>query len=702
MPLFRRELSPSIFASPAMKQLPKKLRQLLSEREQKVLKQGSTYGFGQAVPRKKLRSPHKEITLDTLAHEHRSRPTSAVGKRRKPTVKMEIGPEGEGGSEKQGVEEERVLSRRETAPVMLHTETTTTTTTNSCSETTPGQLASIPSNTGRGVLQLQRNISAPMLSQNMATLQILTSPNNRRSSVRLKSPSLTRRRSSSASPNFGSSGKQARRQKVREAARREERRLTNEKLRATVGAMLHRQLISGWHSWIKFVKAHRYRNLQSAALSVLNHVEPGQRNTSQIEQVVKWMRSVRLECLRPLVEGYNFNTVSNNNVNQGGDNGGEESTSLLTKLCRRCIMKRYNKGDVMFWQTEFGDHYQIVISGLVGIYATPERGVAAKLSEDMKKMTADGHKTPDWSLPAMNRKLGRWICNFNVGTGFGELALTSWDRERKATAMAAEDNTCVLLVDRAAYKTCLWHLHQADQNLDERVAWLQKTDHFGQWNKHRLAQFAYSLTEKIYHRGDVIFEEGDQVNHLVLLHTGMCQGYLRKRNSGTSKVEKNGNGDGGNGGGGGSSGNSSNSNNSSSNSSNTSNNNTKTNKDNSNKPGTGGHKEIPLALYEPGTFLGQTDLVVSASRQKSEKMSVRALSSSDVKVYCIPKESYIKFVLKNTDAATSKLKRRLIDLSEARGRQIVSALKRSEVAEKMARTMSPIRQTMVCDCFLFH
>ena len=106
-------------------------------------------------------------------------------------------------------------------------------------------------------------------------------------------------------------------------------------------------------------------------------------------------------------------------------------------------------------------------------------------------------------------------------------------------------------------------------------------------------------------------------------------------------------------------------------------------------------------MYEPGTFLGQTDLVVSASRQKSEKMSVRALSSSDVKVYCIPKESYIKFVLKNTDAATSKLKRRLIDLSEARGRQIVSALKRSEVAEKMARTMSPIRQTMVCDCFLF-
>jgi hypothetical protein len=281
MPLFRRELSPSIFASPAMKQLPKKLRQLLSEREQKVLKQGSTYGFGQAVPRKKLRSPHKEITLDTLAHEHRSRPTSAVGKRRKPTVKMELGREGEGGSEKQGVEEERVLSRRETAPVMLHTETTTTTTTNGCSETTPGQLASIPSNTGRGVLQLQRNISSPMLSQNMATLQILTSPNNRRSSVRLKSPSLTRRRSSSASPNFGSSGKQARRQKVREAARREERRLTNEKLRATVGAMLHRQLISGWHSWIKFVKAHRYRNLQSAALSVLNHVEPGQRNTSQ-------------------------------------------------------------------------------------------------------------------------------------------------------------------------------------------------------------------------------------------------------------------------------------------------------------------------------------------------------------------------------------------------------------------------------------
>jgi hypothetical protein len=81
-------------------------------------------------------------------------------------------------------------------------------------------------------------------------------------------------------------------------------------------------------------------------------------------------------------------------------------------------------------------------------------------------------------------------------------------------------------------------------------------------------------------------------------------------------------------------------------------------------------------------------------------MSVRALSSSDVKVYIIPKESYIKFVLKNTDSATSELKRRMIGLSELRDRQILRAIYCANVSTKMQRAMSPLRQTKVSlSCF---
>jgi hypothetical protein len=624
-----------LFSTPPIKQLPKKLRQLLSERDHIEMKQDlAKFGFDQNKRSKKsLRSPNKQVTLDGLAHGHRSRPSSAAGKRHAPIVTKS----------QDKVETEKripVLARHESAPVVS---TINNTTDQTSSEMVEGQLISIPSNKnksstttkGSNPRTLNRRVSAPILQA--------SSPGSTISAKR-----LTRRRSIIS---LSGNDRKSRSKKRREQAQRDKRTYVNKRLRHVLGAMTHRKLSSGWESWKSFVQTHRYRNLFSAAQSILQHLEPQKRNPTHITQLMQWMRAIRLDCLRPLVTASGFDDSEEDN----------ENASLLAKLCRNSTMKKYNKGDILFWQTEFGDHYHIVVSGVVGIYANSERSNAAKHSAHMAKMVAAGHETPDWSLPSKKKLLGKWVVNFNVGYGFGELALISWDRERKATAMAEEDDTRVLLVDRESYKTCLWHLHQADENLDERVSWLKKTDHFSQWNTHRLSQLAYSLTEKTYHRGDLIISEGNaKVDCLVLLHTGMCQGYLKKQKSEKldwrEKSEFNG--------------------------------------------AEGGRKEIPLALYEPGTFLGQTDIALSASRQKRQAMSVRALSSSDVKVYIIPKESYIKFVLKNTDSATSELKRRMIGLSELRDRQILRAIYCANVSTKMQRAMSPLRQTKVSlSCF---
>ena len=215
----------------------------------------------------------------------------------------------------------------------------------------------------------------------------------------------------------------------------------------------------------------------------------------------------------------------------------------------------------------------------------------------------------------------------------------SWDRERKATAMATEDDTHVLLIDRLGYKKCLWHLHQADRNLEERLAWLKTIDHFKKWGQHRLTQFAYSLTEATFYRGVTMIHKSDPVDTLVLLQSGICQGYLEHRKDGR-------------------------------------------------------RSEIPLALYKAGSFLGQTDLAATASRQRPHQMCVRALSSK-VKVYYIPRDNYIKFVLKNGDAATSLLRRRLGDLSVARDQQIVDSVRSTEVAQQMSLEMSPLKQSKV-------
>jgi CRP-like cAMP-binding protein len=633
-----------LFSTPPLKQLPVKLRQILSARTEMEAKQGTLNGgFASGSPsrrnKKLLRSPNRQIALDTLAVSTRSRPPSAAAKRRsRPTSAANYHKKS--AEVPESTEKSQQLSRHDTAPERIVQEAKKKT---KAKDTfivggTAGGTATSTAN----VALLQRRGSAPVLSgtgNGNTGLQIIIDAGRRSNLIR--SP-LARRRSSVALDGASPTGsdRKAKSKKRREQQRRDERRRINDKLRHVLGSMLNRKLSQGWETWRAHVQAHRHRDLESSAMSVLEHIQPGKRNPNEIKTVMEWICQIKLPCLRPLIEGHRVGG-SNIEVDAKDDvEGSGGSSNLLAKMCKSCHLRKYNQGEILFWQTEFGDHYYIVVQGAVGIYAKQERGAAAKLAQHTEDLVKGGHVATNWSIPSKKKLLGRYICDYEPGTGFGELALVSWDRERKATAMAAEDDTYVLLVDRVAYNKCLWHLHQADQNLDERVTWLQSIDHFKLWEEHRLAQFAYELKESVFHRGDLVITEGSVVDSLVLLRSGVCQGFLERRGEGT-------------------------------------------------------RNEVPLALYEPGTFLGQTDLAVSSSRQRAHQMHVRSLSSSEVKVYYIPRESYIKFVLKITDATTSQLKRRLIDLAKARDRQIELAIRCSKTTEKISRDMSPLRPTKV-------
>lgn len=629
-----------LFSTPHLKKLPRKLRQIISARDEMEVKASSvdqkyirsfSASRSKRSRKKTLRSPNRQVTLDSLAQNSRSRPPSAAAKR---AAKRAASRRSNTNSNQ--VPEVEIISRHESAPSnatikdMNNTTIMKNTATISQSDS-PLSLITKPTRLQRGGSTL--SLAADFGHRAVSMKNLIPAKNK---SVRNRSSPLARRRSSismgGSSPK-GTSDRKAKSKKNREIERREERRRVNDKLRAVLGAMTHRKLASGWHAWHDHIQAHRHKDLASSAMTILQHIEPNKRNPAQIKTAMKWICQTKLPCLRPLVEGHTKGLDGHDFEDEDVDS---KSCSLLAQLCKSCELKKYNKGEIMFWQTEFGEHYYIVVEGGVGIYAKQERGAAAKLAQHTEQLKKDGHASTDWSVPAKKKLLGRWILDYGPGTGFGELALVSWDRERKASAVAVHDNTYVLLVHRHAYNKCLWHLHQADRNLDERVAWLQSIDHFKQWEEHRLAQFAYELKESIFHRGDLVIKEGDSVNSLVLLRSGMCQGFIERRGEGT-------------------------------------------------------RNEIPLALYEPGTFLGQTDLAVSSSRQRPHQMNVRSLSSSDIKVYYIPRESYIKFVLKITDATTSQLKRRLIDLAGARDQQIEVAIRCSQTTETMSRKMSPLR-----------
>ena len=385
-----------------MKQLPSKLRQLLSERDDQELKQGTLdHPFGSHA-RNTIRSPNRQVTLDTLARGTRSRPSTA-GKR---VARMGTSNSSKDDEEDAQAAKQNISLRHESAPKQLLTTNPPTTLQSTIAEDGEDVLTSTPSGSSKASSppSLARRMSAPTISGSNGLMERVAKG---RITAPVRSSPKSRRRSSISLGNPGSPNKKkTASKKKREQARREARLRTNDRLRAILGAMSHRKTSAGWESWKNFVKAHRHRDLSSSAISVLQHTLPAKRNPTQIQLIMKWIQQSRLECLRPLVSGHG--TGTNSTTGNHGEEDDDGETSLLAKMSRRCTLRKYKKGEVMFWQTEFGDHYHIVVQGQVGIYANPERGAAAKHALHMSKLISAGHTPPDYSKPAHKKLLGRW------------------------------------------------------------------------------------------------------------------------------------------------------------------------------------------------------------------------------------------------------------------------------------------------------
>ena len=69
----------------------------------------------------------------------------------------------------------------------------------------------------------------------------------------------------------------------------------------------------------EIVEEHRYRDMSSAAKSVLMHIPSEQRNLNDVAQAVR-TSEMKLECLRPLTEGIH------KTHNTDGDDGGHGAT----------------------------------------------------------------------------------------------------------------------------------------------------------------------------------------------------------------------------------------------------------------------------------------------------------------------------------------------------------------------------------------
>ena len=81
---------------------------------------------------------------------------------------------------------------------------------------------------------------------------------------------------------------------------------------------------------------------------------------------------------------------------------------------------------------------------------------------------------------------GTTVWKASPGTGFGQIALITKNPIRSGSCIASAPNTALLAIPKRLYNQYLAHLHQAEKNLDARVAFFKSLSHFKHWSHARL------------------------------------------------------------------------------------------------------------------------------------------------------------------------------------------------------------------------
>ena len=191
------------------------------------------------------------------------------------------------------------------------------------------------------------------------------------------------------------------------------------------------------------------------------------------------------------------------------------SKKLVRHLVTNSIYKVFEENEPIFFQTNHGDYYYLVLSGKVSIFIAQNEHLAVE--------TAAWFAHYDWSTwggEDITQKLGEQVTTIEEGVGFGEVALMQKRPIRTASAVA-EMMSEILMVPKSVYLADLVHLHKADDTLEKRMHFLKnECNLFSQWSEDRLVQLAYIMREESFCRGSIIERQGDPVEDLRLLMSG--------------------------------------------------------------------------------------------------------------------------------------------------------------------------------------
>ena len=139
---------------------------------------------------------------------------------------------------------------------------------------------------------------------------------------------------------------------------------------------------------------------------------------------------------------------------------GRISKKGVRSVLAESTYKVFEEGEPIFYQSQHGSYYMLLLSGKVDIMITENHQRAIE--------THAFYDHYSWKKHNPTKRLGTTVATLEAGVGFGGVALLSRRPKRSASALATMA-TEILMVPKNTYLVHLGHLHKAEENIDDRV-----------------------------------------------------------------------------------------------------------------------------------------------------------------------------------------------------------------------------------------
>ena len=206
---------------------------------------------------------------------------------------------------------------------------------------------------------------------------------------------------------------------------------------------------------------------------------------------------------------------------------GRLEPEVVENLSFELKMRRFKKGELIFMQGEVGYHFFIVYEGAVDFFIQEEEHEAIERIQTYEEWKG--------TISLLGGHLGKKVGRAGIGKGFGELALQQAAARRNASAVAAHDDTVLVVMSKKIYDRYV--VEDESQQLHETAKYIHSLGPFTGWNAKRVLRLGYSLKRHRFPRNYRLFREGQEADQIYFLRSGQVK-LLKKTENEPKKVPR--------------------------------------------------------------------------------------------------------------------------------------------------------------------